>query len=195
MTRTRIEPLVPPYAPDVQETLRRLMPEGMEPIALFRTVAHNPRVLQRLQRGGLLDRGSISLRQREIAILRTTALLGAEYEWGVHIAAFGDAAKLTPAERHATVHGTAGDEVWADDERLILRLVDALHAQGTIDDALFQALAAHFTSAQLVELSMLAGLYHAVSFIVNVSGVAPELWAARWTRPNSSAVAAHSTGE
>ena len=131
----RIPPLDPPYVAEVQESFRRLMPDGMEPLALFRTVAHNPRVLQRMQRGGLLDPGSISVRQREIAILRTTALLGAGYEWGVHAAFFGDRAQLTPAEREATARAGHDHPGWSDDEHAVLRLCDALHARATIDDA------------------------------------------------------------
>src|SRR5438045_585769 len=76
---------------------------------------------------------------------------------------------------------------WSDDERAVLRLCDALHARGTIDDALFAELARHFSHAQILELTMLAGLYHAVSFIVNVSGVEPEPWAAAMPRDASRA--------
>ena len=36
--------------------------------------------------GSLLDRGSISMRNRELMILRICARCGAEYEWGVHVA-------------------------------------------------------------------------------------------------------------
>src|SRR3954471_23859887 len=99
----RIAPLDAPWDPRVEEDLSKLMPKGMEPIALFRTLAKNPRVLRRVRRGGLLDPGSITVRQREIVILRTTARAGAEYEWGVHAAFFGAAAGLGDAELAATV--------------------------------------------------------------------------------------------
>src|SRR5207245_4416886 len=68
------------------------------PILLFRVVGRNPRVLSRLMAGGLLDRGSISMRQRELMILRTTAICGAEYEWGVHVAAYGAKSNWTQQE-------------------------------------------------------------------------------------------------
>lgn len=64
MSTPRIEPVEPPYPADVQahfDTLMRAAP----PWLLFRTVARNPRVLQRMMAGGLLDRGSIPLRTRE----------------------------------------------------------------------------------------------------------------------------------
>src|SRR5258708_5056129 len=103
----RIQPLDPPYAEGVQANFDRIM-RGLPPLALFRTVAKNPRVLSRMIAGGLLDRGSISLRLRELMILRTTALCGAEYEWGVHVAAYGAKAGWSPAELTASVRGSAG---------------------------------------------------------------------------------------
>ena len=103
----RLQPLAPPYATEVADELTRMMPPGLPPIALFRTVAHNPRVLSRWRGGSLLDRGTVSLRQRELLILRTTALLGAEYEWGVHVAFFAGKAGFTAGELAATVHGGA----------------------------------------------------------------------------------------
>ena len=177
---TRIEPLPPPYSNDVEKTLQRLMPPGMEPLRLFRTVAHNPRVLSRMHRGGLLDRGSISVRQRELAILRTCALCGAEYEWGVHARIFGAQAELDESALRA-IANDPGSVAWAPDERAIIALMDTLHARATIDDALFEELRRHFDEAQILELTMLAGLYHAVSYVVNVAGVENESWAPRWS--------------
>ena len=45
----------------------------MESLHLFRTQAHNPRVLQRMFAGNLLDAGAIDQRTRELVILRTCA--------------------------------------------------------------------------------------------------------------------------
>jgi alkylhydroperoxidase family enzyme len=165
MSSARIAPLEPPFAPDVAEHLEKLMPPGVPPLALFRAVAHNPRVLGRMRRGGLLDPGSISVRQRELIILRTTARCGAEYEWGVHVAFFGAAAGFTPQEIAATVRGAPAD--WAGDERLLVALADALHDGADVPDPLWAELEARFTPTQLVELVFLAGLYHAVSFVTN----------------------------
>ena len=89
MPNVRIAPIEPPYPADIQAEFDKIM-RGAPPLLLFRTVARNPRVLQRLLAGGLLDKGSIPLRIRELMILRTCALCGAEYEWGVHVAAFGE---------------------------------------------------------------------------------------------------------
>lgn len=177
----RIAPLEPPFSPEVDEHLRRLMPPGMDPLVLFRVVAHNPRVLGRMRRGGLLDPGSISVRQREIVILRTTARCRSEYEWGVHVAFFAGAAALTDAQVAATTDGgSASDPRWSAEDARLIALADALHDGATVDDALWSELAESFDEAQLIELVFLAGLYHAVSFVTNATRLEAEPGAPRF---------------
>ncbi len=179
MIAPRIAPVDPPYPPDVQAEFDKLM-RGAPPLILFRTIARNPRVLQRMMDGALLDRGSISLRSRELMILRTCARCGAEYEWGVHVAVFGTKAQWTPTQLHSTVHGDASDECWSAEERLIIRVADQLHDTSRVDDALWAELSARFAAAQLVELTMLAGLYHAVSYVINALAIQHEAFAPRF---------------
>src|SRR4051794_135720 len=116
----RIAPIEPPFAPEIDEHLRKLMPPGMDPLVLFRVVAHNPRVLGRMRRGGLLDPGSITIRQRELVILRTTARCRSEYEWGVHVTFFAAAAGLSEAQIAATVVGTPADPAWSAEDVLLV---------------------------------------------------------------------------
>lgn len=175
----RIPPLDPPYSPELQAGFDQLM-RGQPPLRLFRTVANNPRVLQRMMAGGLLDKGSISIRSRELMILRTCALCGAEYEWGVHVAAFGGKAQWTEPQLYSSVHGGAADAGWSAEDRLVIRLADQLHGTSKVDDVLWAAAAAHFAPEQLIELIMLAGLYHAVSFMINATGVELEAMAPRY---------------
>src|ERR1700749_3045531 len=96
--KPRIATVDPPYTPEIQAALDRIMPAGVRPLGLFITLARNPRVFQRFMAGGLLDKGSITLREREIVIDRTTARCGSEYEWGVHVAIFANAAGLSAQE-------------------------------------------------------------------------------------------------
>jgi len=170
MTTPRIAPLQPPYAEAVQQDFDRVM-RGLPPLNIFRIVAHNPRVLSRMVAGGLLDKGSISLRQRELVILRTCALCRAEYEWGVHVAAYGAKAQFTPEQIAATVHGDAAAPLWSDEDKLLIGLCDALHRQRDIDDALWSELGGAFNAAQLIELLMLAGFYQMVSCVVNAARI------------------------
>ena len=179
MTLSRIAPSEPPYAAPVQASFDRVM-RGAPPLLLFRCVARNPRVLERMMAGGLLDRGSISLRLRELIILRTTARCGAEYEWGVHVAVYGGAAGWTPAELAATRVVPADAAAWSREEALAIALADALHERQDIDDALWGELQAAYADEQLIEMIMLAGLYHAVSFLCRGLRLPPEPFAARF---------------
>jgi alkylhydroperoxidase family enzyme len=163
----RVEPVVPPYPPELQAVFDAIMPPGVPPLALFTTLARVPRIWDRFRAGSLLDRGPVSLRHREIVIDRTCARCGCAYEWGVHVAFFGPRAALTHEQVRATVHGGAEDAVWSADERLLIRLVDELHDTATISDELWTALAATFSVEQVLELIALVGFYHSVSFFAN----------------------------
>ena len=103
---SRIAPLEPPYAPEIQDQFDRIM-RGAPPLTLFRVMAGNARMWEKFRAGSLLDRGPLSLREREIVIDRTCALTGCEYEWGVHVVTFADAAHLTTEQVRATVLASA----------------------------------------------------------------------------------------
>src|SRR5215469_13856589 len=129
---SRIEPATSPYEPAIAEALQRIMPPGIEPLVLFRTMARSPRVFGKMFAGGLLDKGPLSLRQREIVIDRTTARLGCEYEWGVHVALFAERVGFGDTEIAATVNGAADAACWSPDEQALIALVDDLVDRHTI---------------------------------------------------------------
>ena len=180
MNSPRIQPAPPPYAPDIQAAFDRIMPPGMPPLKLFRSMAHNPRVLQRFLAGGLLDSGSIGLRERELLILRTTALCGAEYEWGVHVAGFNGKAGFSAQQLADTCAAGTDAKLWSESEQALLALADSLHSSSTVDDELWQRLSEHYREEQLIECLLLVGFYHAVSFMVNGLRVEHEAHAPRF---------------
>lgn len=177
---TRIPLPAPPYPAAIQAALDRIMPPGAPPLALFRALAVNERVFLRMMAGGLLDRGSITLRERELVIDRMCWRCGAEAEWGVHATWFGPKAQLTGDELAALCRDAIPDGVFSPRERLLIRMCDALHATSRIDDALWAALAATWQPDQLVELVVLAGYYTTISYVVNALGIPPEPFAARF---------------
>jgi alkylhydroperoxidase family enzyme len=180
MTDARITPLEPPYPEAVAAALERIMPPGVAPLALFRTLAVNERVFLRLMAGGLLDRGSITLREREIVIDRTCARCGAEYEWGVHVAFFGERVGFTPGELAGTCASDPAASGFTGREQLLLRLVDELHDTARVSDELWQELQATWDEAQLIELVALIGFYHLISFAANAFRVPLESYARRF---------------
>lgn len=183
-TTPRIAPLEAPFAPETAAELDRWMPPGagLPPLALFRTLATDLALAQAMHPLGsflLSRRFALSLREREIVIDRVCARCGCGYEWGVHVAAFGAAAGLDEAQIAATYARVPADGVWTAQEELLLHAVDQLHDHGRISDALWSALAVHYDERQLLELLVLCGWYHLISFVANGAGVACEPWAHR----------------
>src|SRR4030081_2154997 len=178
---SRIAQLEPPYAGEIQEQFDRIM-RGAPPLTLFRVVAGNARAWEKFRAGSLLDGGPLSLRKREIVIDRTCALTGCEYEWGVHVAIFAKAAKLTDDQVRATVLGSANAPCWSAGEQALLATVDALHHRATLNGGEFAALSAHYDDAKIFEIILLCGFYRTVSYLGNGLDLPLEATAARFPR-------------
>jgi alkylhydroperoxidase family enzyme len=180
----RIEPLHPPYTPEASERLEAMMPPGVPPILLFRTFARNLPMARAMGQWGAYELSknlTLNMRDREIVIDRTCARCGCEYEWGVHLAFFADRVKLTRDQQASLTHGSATDSCWTNDrDRILIEAVDAMHDIGTIDESVYSQLAAELSEEQILDLTMLCGWYHAISFTANVAAVALEPGAPRF---------------
>lgn len=181
---SRIAPLEPPYADEVEAQLTSMMPAGVPPIGLFRTFARNLPMTGAMHGWGRYTLGrrlTLTMREREIVIDRTCARCGCEYEWGVHAMMFARRVELTPEQLTSLVHGGADDGCWTSErERLLIRAVDALHDGADIDDVLWARLEPVFDERQLLDLLLLCGWYHAVSFAARAARVPHEPGAPRF---------------
>ena len=184
MPLPRITPLSPPYDAEVDGLLGAMMPPGVPPILLFRTFARNQAMTAAMRGWGSYELGrelSLSMREREIVIDRTCARCGCEYEWGVHVAFFAERVGLTGPQMTSLTHGGPADPCWVDPrEALLIRAVDGLHDHADVDDGLWAELHARFSAAELLDLLMLCGWYHAVSFAANGARVPLEEGAPRF---------------
>ena len=116
----------------------------------------------------LSGRLALSMRDREIVIDRTCARCGCEYEWGVHVAFFADRVGLTSEQIASLTHGQVTDDCWDDErDRVLIEAVDSLHDTSRIGDPLWERLAVVFADDELLDLLMLTGWYHAISFAAN----------------------------
>lgn len=181
---SRIDPAAPPYTDEVAERLAAMMPPGVPPIRLFRTFVRNlPMTTAMGNWGGyeLSKRLSLTMRDREIVIDRTCARCHCEYEWGVHVAYFADRVGLTGEQVTSLTHGNATDPCWTDErDRLLIEAADSLHDHADVDDDLWQRLQQQFSDEQLLDLLMLAGWYHAISYTANGARVELEQDAPRF---------------
>ena len=72
-------------------------------------------------------------------------------------------------------HGGPNDPCWTDGrERLLIAAVDALHDDADIADELWSALASTFSDAQLLDLLLLTGWYHAISYVARAGRIPSE---------------------
>lgn len=164
----RIAPLEPPYSDQADALFARMTPGGAPPIGLFRMFARNLPMTGAMHGWGRYELGrqlTLTARDREIVIDRTCALCGCSYEWGVHVMTYAERVGLTHEQTASLVHGGPSDACWTSErERLLIQAVDALHEHSDIDDALWARLASVFDDLQLLDLLLLCGWYHAVSF-------------------------------
>lgn len=180
----RIAPLEPPYDDAIEQQLRSMMPPGAPPIALFRTFVKNPDMTTAMGSWGRYELGrelSLTMRDREIVIDRTCARCGCEYEWGVHVAFFAERVELTAAQIGSLTHGSADDPCWTDErDRLLIAATDALHDDADLDDDLWVRLSRELSEPEVLDLTMLCGWYHAISYTANAARVPHEEGAPRF---------------
>jgi 4-carboxymuconolactone decarboxylase len=181
----RIAPLEAPFEPEAAAQLEHWMPpgSGIEPLALFRTLVRHEGLAARMRPlgAGILGRdASVPIELREVMIDRTCALTGAEYEWGVHVAAFAGAAGLDKEQVRSTAAGSQRDACWDERQAAVMALAEELHETSTISGALWGRLESLLSTEQLIELIVTAGWYHVIAYICNGLRVPLEQWAARF---------------
>lgn len=177
---SRIEPALPPYPLSIQTYLDRLMPAGMEPLYLFRVLARDERLFARFMSAGLLDRGHLTMRERELVILRVCANEQSEYEWGVHVTQFAKRAGLSPEQVSATCSPERELPCWSERDRVLLAMSDELSVGTKLSEALWRELVALFSEEARLELLLLAGFYRLTSVLTNTLELPLEPFGARF---------------
>jgi 4-carboxymuconolactone decarboxylase len=111
---------------------------------------HNKAILDKFRSTGsyLLNFGTIDALEREVVIHRTCARCGAEYEWGVHVVAYGRRLGLSEDQIRSTVLGDAEDPVWSYRQSLLVRLADELFETNRISDGLWTDLEKEWNTEQ-----------------------------------------------
>lgn len=159
------------------------LPAMGPPINLFKLFARNRPMAEAMVGWGSYELNkqlSLSMRQRELVIDRVTARCGAEYEWGVHVASFGERVGLTRQQIISLTSGTPTDACWSQAERPLLTAVDELCDTADISDATWNTL--ELSDEQRLDLMMLTGWYHAISFVARAARVPLEPDAPRFSQ-------------
>jgi 4-carboxymuconolactone decarboxylase len=119
--------------------------------------------------GTLMDRASLTERDRELLILRVGHRTGSRYLSLQHVN-LGLAAGLTPQEVHALGGGSETHD-WCDRDRTLIRAADELVDRHVLSDATWLGLSAAFDEQQLLELLFVIGSYVCLAMVLNSVGL------------------------
>ena len=120
--------------------------------------------------GYQLQRSSLPLRWRELAILRVAHNRRSAYEWGQHvkIALAGD---ITAEEIDQLA---AGNDGFVGIDRLILEATDELLGDGRIGDDLLPRIEAELDTHQMMDLVFIVGTYSMLAMAFETWRLTPE---------------------
>ncbi|MCU1367438.1 MAG: Carboxymuconolactone decarboxylase [Ilumatobacteraceae bacterium] len=114
--------------------------------------------------------GSLPVRLRELAILRTAHRRQSAYEWGQHVKIALDSG-ITEAEIDQLVRGNFG---FAAADLLVLEAADELISDGHIGDATWLALQGELDTAQVMDLVFVVGTYTTLAMAFETWRLQPE---------------------
>ncbi|MDD9368638.1 MAG: carboxymuconolactone decarboxylase family protein [Acidimicrobiales bacterium] len=168
----RIRPLPPgDWPPAMREALAALVPpEPRHPLPerrddrpkglnILGTLARHPALTRAYHtfNGHVLFATTLSLRQRELLVLRVAAVRQAEYEWAQHVV-IGEDVGLEPDEI-ARVGAGPDAPGWSPFDAALLRAVDELVADAKIAGPTWQVLSGELDEQQLMDVVFTVGAY------------------------------------
>ena len=172
LTEPRLAPLpLAAWDPDLRERFER--PGGLGQILnVMKTLANHAGLFKRwvVFANHFLFKSTLSLRDREIIILRTGWLAGCEYEWAQHVKIAAEACGFGDAEFDAIAAG-AEAPLWRPAEAALIRAADGVYLDAFVDDATWEALAAHYTHPQLFDIVFMVCNYLMLAMGLNTFGV------------------------
>jgi alkylhydroperoxidase family enzyme len=160
-----IDPTAAATMADVRKSLN--MPASSDLPEFIAIMMNNPELFKAHMVLALhLFNGSFSVRDRELAILRSGWLSQAPYEWGEHVKIGKRLGGITDKEIQQMIVGSS-DPAWSEKDRALIKAVEELHKDAVISDATWTALEKHFNKKQLMELPILVGQYQGVAYLQN----------------------------
>jgi alkylhydroperoxidase family enzyme len=131
-------------------------PKGLNVLGTF---ARHPALARAFHtfNGHILFATTLSVRQRELLVLRVAALRQSDYEWAQHAVLAADAG-LTDDEL-SRIQGDPDAAAWSVLDRALLSAADELVRDARIADATWAALARELDDQQLMDVVFTVGAY------------------------------------
>jgi 4-carboxymuconolactone decarboxylase len=172
VARARIAPLPAAEWSDGDLDILGSMARGDQTIDVFKTCLRHTELCRNwmpFTRYILGTTATLPPRDRELLILRTSALSKADYDWGHHVPA-AKRAGLSDDEIGRIAKGPAAPG-WSEFDRLLLTAADELHRDQSISDATWNALASRYNEHQMMDAIFTVGQYTMVSMFLNSARV------------------------
>jgi alkylhydroperoxidase family enzyme len=172
LSEPRIAPLpITKWDPELRERFER--PGGLGRILnVMTTLANHTDLFKRwvIFANHFLFKSTLSLRDREILILRTGWLAGCEYEWGQHLKIAAEDCGFGDHEFDAIAEG-ASASLWSPAEAALIRAADGIYIDAFVDDAAWETLVSHYHQPQLFDIVFMVSNYLMLAMGLNSFGV------------------------
>jgi AhpD family alkylhydroperoxidase len=134
-------------------------------------MAHYPALTEAFHtfNGHVLFATTLTVRQRELLVLRVAAVRKCDYEWAQHVVLARDAG-LADVEIDRVAQGPAAPE-WSELERALLKAVDELVGDAKVTDGTWAQLSAHLDERQLMDAVFTVAAYDALAMAFLSFGV------------------------
>jgi alkylhydroperoxidase family enzyme len=175
--REALAALVPPNPRHPLPERRADRPKALNLLGVF---AHHPALVRAYHgfNGHLLFATTLSLRQRELLVLRVAAVREAEYEWLQHKVVAADIGM--PEEEVERVAVGPEAEGWSPLDAALLRAVDELVADARIGESTWAVLSSELDAQQLLDLVFTVGAYETLAMVMRTVGVEVDDDLATW---------------
>ena len=171
MSTTRITPVIQGTKPELAGLEQKILQERGRISPLYQVLLNAPEIAQGWEAllTAIRNRNSLPADMREMIILRVAVLNRAHYEFDAH-EPHALKAGMSSEKIHALKEMTL-DNLFNDQEKLILNLTDVMTKDAQVPDQLFDRLKPHFNDQKILELVATISAYNMVSRLLNALNI------------------------
>ena len=160
--------------PDAAANLKAVSSRGIKPHDIHRAYANAPKLQRRSSAlaQAIRNDATVPRADRELIILRAAQNMRGEYQYRQHVP-MAISCGMTKAQIEAMPRWR-DSTLFSDRQRAVLAYADGMISPAGVTDAEFEAMKAHFSAREIVELTMIGAYYGGSAQITRALGVQPE---------------------
>jgi alkylhydroperoxidase family enzyme len=160
--------------PDAAANLKAIRARGIAPHDIHRAYANAPKLQRRSSAlaQAIRNDATVSRADRELIILRAAQNMRGAYQYRQHVP-MAVSCGVTRAQIGALPRWRES-KLFSERQRAILAYADGMVSEAGVSDADFEAMKGHFSTREIVELTMMAAYYSGSAQITRALGVQPE---------------------